>query len=273
MSRADHELLDQLLEIASEAGRTVLDCYQRGVPVSFKGPSDPVTQADLLSNELICERLAARFPGVPIVAEESAPATYAEFASADRIFFVDPLDGTQEFVARNGEFVVMIGVVDGGHASAAVITAPVRERTWMGAVGVGAFEVGKDGSRAKLQPSRTSELSRAALVVSRSHQSDASKRVLAAMGVANVAHLGSAGLKGCSVATGEADIYVGPKGSGLRWDACAVDAIVTAAGGRFSDLSGAALDYRTANLVNSGGLLASNGKLHDAVVERLALLA
>jgi 3'(2'), 5'-bisphosphate nucleotidase len=269
-SHPDEDLLNDLLGIAWEAGRIVQDCYRRGVSVAYKGPNDPVTQADLLSNALICERLGARYPGVPIVAEESAADTYRGYQTAERIFFVDPLDGTQEFIARNGEFVVMIGVVDGERATVGVITAPDRDRTWIGSTQLGAFEVASDGSRKKLQPSQTPECARASLVVSRSHQTAANQQLLESLGSAEIVKLGSAGLKGCAVAAGEADIYVGPKGAGLRWDACAIDAIVCASGGQFSDLSGQRLDYRAANLKNDGGLLATNGRLHDSVISHLA---
>jgi 3'(2'), 5'-bisphosphate nucleotidase len=262
----DEALLNDLLSIAWEAGRTVSEHYRRGVAVAYKGPSDPVTQADLAANALICERLRALYPDIPIVAEESAAETYLGYRNAERIFFVDPLDGTQEFVAHNGEFVVMIGLVDGERPTLGVITAPERNRTWVGSTQLGAFEIEADGTRRKLRPSLTSDFGAARLVVSRSHQTAATRQMIDALGVAEIVKLGSAGLKGCAVAAGEADVYVGPTGAGMRWDACAIDAIVTAAGGMFSDLSGAALDYRSADLKNVGGLLASNGRLHDSVI-------
>jgi 3'(2'), 5'-bisphosphate nucleotidase len=96
--------LKLLMTIAAEAAKLIMEVYARPFDVDYKGPQDPVTEADRRANDLICERLEQAFPGVPIVAEESDPATFAGFRSHDRVFFVDPVDGTREFVDRNGEF-------------------------------------------------------------------------------------------------------------------------------------------------------------------------
>ncbi|MDQ2647643.1 MAG: 3'(2'),5'-bisphosphate nucleotidase CysQ, partial [Myxococcota bacterium] len=105
--------LEILLQIAAAASVEVLRIYQTPFQVDYKGPADPVTEADRVANALICERLAEAFPDAAIVAEESAPESFANFREHERIFFVDPVDGTNEFVNRNGEFVVMIGAVEG----------------------------------------------------------------------------------------------------------------------------------------------------------------
>ncbi|HEY0463182.1 MAG TPA: inositol monophosphatase family protein, partial [Polyangiaceae bacterium] len=133
--------------IAREAAVLILQVYATKFSVDFKAPRDPVTEADRQANELICERLSHLFPNVPIVAEESEPETFAGYRKADRIFFVDPLDGTREFVARNGEFVVMIGYVEGDRATASVIHAPVSGTSWLGELGHGAHQIEADGSR------------------------------------------------------------------------------------------------------------------------------
>ena len=113
-------LVETLDGVAREAALLIREVYRTAFRVDFKGPRDPVTEADRGANALICERLSALFPDVPIVAEESDPQSFAGFRSAERIFFVDPLDGTREFVAKNGQFVVMIGYVDG----AQTVTVP-----------------------------------------------------------------------------------------------------------------------------------------------------
>ena len=105
-----------MLRIASEAARVIMEVYGRPFDVDYKGPQDPVTEADRRANALICERLEQEFPGVPIVAEESDESAFANFRDADRVFFVDPVDGTREFVDRNGEFAVMIGLLEGNVA-------------------------------------------------------------------------------------------------------------------------------------------------------------
>ncbi len=266
-------LMDTLLDVAFEAAGVVRQVYETQFAVRLKGPEDPVTAADVQANELICRRLEASYPGVPIVAEESDPQSFVGYRASDRIFFVDPLDGTAEFVARNGQFVVMIGLVEGGSATTGVVVAPAQRMAWAGSVGAGAFWVAENGSRGKIQVSSVGELSQSRLVASRSHRSDKLERVLALLGGREVVAVGSAGLKGAEVAAGSADAYVGPGAVGKRWDVCAVDALVSAAGGRFTDGLGRPFDYRAESLTNDQGLVATNGHLHAAVLERTGALA
>src|SRR4029077_18943512 len=141
------KVAETALRIALEASDVVNRVYATPFEVEFKGKDDPVTRADREANELACERLARAFPGVAIVAEESDPRSYAGFARHDRVWFVDPLDGTREFVARNGEFAVMLGLAEGGRALVGVIVAPAWGRAFVGIVGEGAWEVSSDGSR------------------------------------------------------------------------------------------------------------------------------
>lgn len=261
--------LQVLLDIARDAARVVMSVYARPFEVEFKGPQDPVTEADRLANTLICERLEQAFPGVPIVAEESDPATFEHFRRFDRVFFVDPVDGTREFVDRNGEFAVMIGLIEGTRAVAAVIDAPARGDVFAGWVGDGAFRI-TSGQRTPIAVSTISELSRTRLVGSRSHRSPKLERALSRLSPAEVRVMGSAGLKGTLVATGEVEAYVAPGYAGKRWDACAADALVTAAGGTLTDTFGNAIDYRADSLSNDRGLLASNGHVHETLVRAFA---
>src|ERR1019366_2386562 len=132
---------------ARQASEIVLGIYGAPFTVQYKGKDDPVTRADHESNALLCDRLSRAFPALPIVAEESDPATYAGFSSADAVWFVDPVDGTREFVNKNGEFAVMIGLAEHGRATVGVITAPAWGRAFVGVVGEGAWQVAADGTR------------------------------------------------------------------------------------------------------------------------------
>jgi 3'(2'), 5'-bisphosphate nucleotidase len=263
-------LLETLVAIAAAAGRMVLEVYQGDFRVEYKGPNDPVTAADHRANALLLRRLRETFPGVPVVAEESERATYEGYWEAERILFVDPLDGTREFVDRNGEFAVMIGLVEGPRATAGAVHSPVSGITWVGAVGLGAWQVDADGRWAPVRVSSTSELARATIVVSRSHRSRRLERALGALAPERVRILGSAGLKGSEVARGSADAYLDTGARTKRWDACAVDALVVAAGGRVSDVAGAPVDYRARTLANERGLVVSNGRVHEAILASLA---
>jgi 3'(2'), 5'-bisphosphate nucleotidase len=254
-----------LLRIAGEAARVVMDVYARPFAVDFKGPQDPVTEADRLANALICEQLAREFPGVPIVAEESDPATFSDFRAHDRVFFVDPVDGTREFVDRNGEFAVMIGLVEGARAIAAVIDAPARGDIFAGWVGQGAFRI-SGGQQTPIRVSDVADVTQGRLVGSRSHRTPQLERALARLNPREVLVMGSAGLKGTLVAAAEVEAYVAPGYAGKRWDACATDALVSAAGGKLTDTHGDPIDYRAPSLSNDRGLIASNGRVHDALI-------
>src|SRR5690606_23812907 len=153
---------------ALEACATIAQFQSTSVDVAYKGPGDPITEADRAANEVICARLEELFPGVPIVAEESAPECFAGHMFADRVFFVDPLDGTKEYIANSGEYAVMIGVVDDGVASHGIVAAPTQGRLWAGSVGGGAFVQASDGSRLAIAASTRTRLSQARLFVSHS---------------------------------------------------------------------------------------------------------
>lgn len=268
----DASFLERLRVIAGAAGKVVLEAYAAArLSVDYKGSGEPVTAADRRSNRLLVQRLSQAFPGVPVVAEESEPDSFKGFREAARVFFVDPLDGTKEFIQRNGEFAVMIGLVEGGTATAGAVHAPAPDVTWVGAVGLGAWRVDPGAaSWTAVHVSATDDLSRARIVASRSHRSARLERALAVLDAREVRHMGSAGLKGTQVAEGLADAYLDTSGRTKRWDACAIDALVTAAGGRVSDITGSPIDYRGQTLANEHGLVVSNGSTHEAILARLA---
>jgi len=267
VKRADE--LEIMLRIARDASDVIERVYATDFAVDFKGPADPVTQADREANALICKALVEAFGPVPIVAEESDESTFADWGKAPRAFFVDPLDGTLEFVARNGDFVVMIGLVEDGRPVAGVVVAPVLRTAWAGADTVAAFELAPHGERKPLRVSSTSDLSAARAVISRSHQSDHLLRIIRDLGIHQVVARGSAGLKTAEVAKGVADVYLQPGRAGSRWDTCAPEAILLAAGGTATDAFGVPIDYRGPDLVNSRGFLATNGALHPRILELL----
>jgi 3'(2'), 5'-bisphosphate nucleotidase len=262
--------LDAILGAAVKASRLILEVYASNFSVDYKAPKDPVTLADRLANEAICKHLGEAFPGVPIVAEESDPNSYAHFRNADRILFVDPLDGTREFVAKNGEFVVMIGLVEGDYAQHGVVLAPTRDRAWIGSVGVGAWTVDGNGVRHAVSPRPAPDLARARVVTSRSQRSSQLERMLRAGQVQDIVPLGSAGLKTAYVAAGEADAYAAWGPAGRRWDVCAPDALLHAAGGVFTDAHGVRFDYRAADLTNLQGIAAATPSLHTQLVRLLS---
>ena len=265
---ADHgAVLEELLRIAGEAAAIVLRGYAGEICAEYKSENDPVTAVDREANALICERLARAFPGVPVVAEESDPATFGARDTAPECFFVDPLDGTREFIARNGEFAVMIGLAVAGRAALGVVHAPARGRIFAGGDGIPAFEQAPDGSRRRIAPSRVTTPSEVRALVSRSRASAETLALLARLGVTVVEKMGGAGVKAMTVASGEADVYLHLGPAGKLWDACAPEAIVRAAGATYGDAFGRPVDYARGPLdLATGALVTATRELSEAFV-------
>jgi 3'(2'), 5'-bisphosphate nucleotidase len=257
--------LAHVLGVAREAGEGISRIYAGKFDVEFKGKNDPVTLADREANTFICAELARAYPGMPIVAEESDPASYAGFGKASQVWFVDPLDGTREFIARNGEFAVMIGLAELGRAVLGVLVCPALERSFIGAEGIGAFEVSASGERRAIHVSAHTELAGARVLVSRSHFPDEARDAIAKLGMVPVP-CGSAGVKGSRIACGEAELYGQPGRAGKLWDACAPEAVVRAAGGVWRTTTGDGYDYASESLENGRGVLAGNPRLVQAVI-------
>ncbi len=258
--------LGVVLEIADRAAVAVMNVYATDFAVKFKSVADPVTAADTQANAIICDSLATHFPGVPIVAEESDPAAYAKWNDAPAVWFVDPLDGTRDFVEKNGQFAVMIGLAEKGKTILGVVVCPALKRRFIGAPGFGSFEVATDGSRKKIHVTSTQNPNAAEMVVSRSRPNSDLDAAAEHLKLRKTTRIGSAGLKGITVACGEADIYAHLGRAGYRWDACAPEAIVLGAGGKVTDARGNAIDYRVKDLANEQGMLMTNGLLHAAVL-------
>lgn len=262
--------LDTMTAAATEAGQLIFDYYQQDIAVDFKGPDDPVTAADRDANQLICERLRTAYPDACVVAEESDPESYADYQKSELVFVVDPLDGTKEFVARNGEFAVMLGVVVGERPVAGVIYAPESRTLWRGAQGLGLEEIDGQGNIREVRVTDERELRVASILTSRSHRSELLVSTLKRLQITRPVIMGSAGLKGASVASGKFDGWLAPGFAGKRWDACAAEALVVAGGGRFTDLSGNLIDYRAADLGNKHGIVAGNPFIHEQMLQGLA---
>ena len=261
--------LDVVLEMADRASEVVLEVYATNFAVDYKAEADPVTAADKRANAILCEGLAKHFPGVPVVAEESDPSLYANWHDASAAWFVDPLDGTRDFVEKNGQFAVMIGLAEEGKASLGVVVLPALGRRFVGSSQRGSFEIARDGSRKKIHVSSRSAMAGAEMVVSRSRPSKHLETVGDALGLVRT-RIGSAGLKGIKVACAEADIYAHVEQAGYLWDGCAPEAIVRGAGGIVTDANGRAVDYRSPILGNESGMVMSNGILHAEVIESIA---
>lgn len=259
-----------MLEAARAASELVLRIYREpDLGVTWKGPADPVTRADKEANALLLDRLGRALPGVPIVAEESDPEDFAGFGEAREALFVDPIDGTREFIERNGEFAVMVALAEEGAARASVIVCPAFDLAYVGIVGVGAHRIGADGVVTPIHVSPITDLASARCAVSRSHRSPTLDGALSALGCKGLVPIGSAGLKGVRVAEAAVDVFAHPSGHAVKlWDAAAPDALVRAAGGVLTDAKGTPFDYR-GPYTQGSGVLAANAELHAAALAAL----
>lgn len=244
MPGASRHLHEGLIAATREAGQAILAIYETDFAVEAKADQSPVTQADLSAHAIIVERLKALAPDIPILSEESAPPPFAARRGWPRHWLVDPLDGTREFVHRNGEFTVNIALIEGGRPVLGVVGAPVADEIFVGDVKAGtAYKVAADGQHAL--STRPLSPEHFTVVASRSHGGERQERFLASLshniGAPRLRSVGSS-LKLCLLATGEADLYprLGPTS---EWDIAAAEAVLTAAGGAVWDFNGAPLSY------------------------------
>jgi 3'(2'), 5'-bisphosphate nucleotidase len=236
-------LLDAACAIAREAGRAILEVYGRAdFAVARKSDDSPLTEADQVAHRIISGALAALDGSIPVLSEESLPGDHTMRRSWSRYWLVDPLDGTKEFVKRNGEFTVNIALIDEHRAVLGAVLAPVLDRMYSGVAGLGAWRADARGAPQPIAV-RASATTPLRVVGSRSHPTPELAQYLAGLPPHDITDMGSS-LKICLVAEGAADIYprLGPTS---EWDTAAAQAILESAGGRMIDLAGLPLRYNS----------------------------
>ena len=256
-------LLDQVLEIAILAGQKILDVYENDFDVDYKGDGSPLTIADQRAHTLIQEKLETLAPEIPVLSEESKPEVFEQRQNWDRFWLVDPLDGTKEFVKRNGEFTVNIALIENNRPVLGVVHTPVKSTSHFAAEGVGAFKLDAQGERTAIRV-REAVKGQVTMVASRSHSGEEVDRYREAVeqdfGPVQIASMGSS-LKLCLVAEGVADIY--PRlGLTSEWDTGAAHCVLNVAGGSVIDLAGKPLVYNKPDILNPW-FLACGGKNVD----------
>lgn len=235
-------LIDPVVTLAIDAGRKILEVYSSDFEVQSKDDDSPLTQADLASHHCIVAGLEALTPDIPIISEESELPDFAERSQWDRYWIVDPLDGTKEFVNRNGEFTVNIALIDKQKPVFGVVHVPVQDKTYWGCEGIGAKRRDSSGNVESIQVSTTSS-DPVRVVGSRSHRGAGLDAYLDNLGEYDMIPMGSS-LKFCVVAEGGADLY--PRlGLTSEWDTAAAQAVVEQAGGSVVTLEGKPMKYNT----------------------------
>ncbi len=255
-----HELVEAVVDLARQAARGILEIYETDFGVESKADHSPLTEADLASNRIITRGLARMNPAIPLLSEESAHLPFATRRTWPRYWLVDPLDGTREFVKRNGEFTVNIALVEGHRPALGVVLVPVSGVYYYAARDAGAFKVEAGGTARPIQV-RALPLDCPTVVGSRSHANAQTRAFIERLGEVRIMAMGSS-LKMCLVAEGSADIY--PRfGPTSEWDTAAAQCIVEQAGGRLTDTKLAPLEYNTKESLLNPHFLAFGDTAHD----------
>ena len=233
-------LLEPVIALVKQAGQRILEVYGSDFSVDIKEDNTPLTEADLAANQCLIEGLTHLKPRHPVISEESASVPYPIRSGWKSCWVIDPLDGTKEFIKRNGEFTVNVALVFEQQPVLGVVYAPVLDVCYFAAEGCGAYKQIGEGTPAgiRVKGKLNSHLT---VVGSRSHQSVPLMLFLSRLGAHELKSMGSS-LKFCLVAEGTADLYprIGPTS---EWDTAAAHCIVKEAGGQVTDLSGQELRY------------------------------
>jgi 3'(2'), 5'-bisphosphate nucleotidase len=238
----DKSLIDSIVALAEKAGQAILEVYSSDFAVQSKADQSPLTQADLSAHLCIVAGLKVLTPALPVISEEAELPDFAERSSWQRYWLVDPLDGTKEFVNRNGEFTVNIALIDQGNPVFGVVHVPIQNKTYIGCDGYGAERRDSDGSATPIRVA-SSSAQPVRVVGSRSHRGASLDAYLESLGECNMIPMGSS-LKFCVIAEGAADLY--PRlGLTSEWDTAAAQAVVEQAGGSVVTLDGKHMKYNT----------------------------
>jgi 3'(2'), 5'-bisphosphate nucleotidase len=261
--------LEVALESAARASRRILELYASFVAIP-DARADITTEADRDSQELILQTLHRHFPSDGFCAEEQTPTLEACARSGERVWVIDPIDGTRGFAQKNGEFSIMIGLLERGEVVLGVVMEPALGRYTYAVRDGGCW--GRQGEASAAVPCKVSSaatLAEATLVQSHTRSPDVPSQQAVALQPARVVQTHSAGVKLARVARGEADIYVNHYPNFHDWDICAGHILVREAGGRVTGLKGQKIIYGTPSAAQRVGLIASNGLIHDAALEKL----
>jgi len=256
--------------LAREAGTVALRYREGDLRVELKAGDEPVTVADRASSDIIVSGLSEAFPDDIIISEECADDLRR--LEAERVWYVDPIDGTKDFIRGWEGFCVMIGLTVRHEPMVGVLYQPVGDRIFYASPDGGAWFKAPEKEPRRLTCSSIADPAQIRLVASKSHRGKEIDQVKSALGISTEMNIGSVGLKLGLIALGERDLYVNPFSKCRSWDTCAPEAVLDAAGGRMTDLHGDRLCYDQESTFRPTGMVATNGLLHEAVLEGIAPL-
>jgi len=251
------------IDAAQSAAEAVIKIYNKDFSVSHKENNEPITAADLESNKIIEKNIAPS--GFPILSEESSDIKEKRLES-NKVWIVDPLDGTTDFVNKTGEFTIMISLVEENTPVLGVISHPTENKLFVAQKDQGAYMYNA-GEWIKLLVSNSSVLSQCRVVGSRFHQSENEKNFLKLLGILKFTSKGSS-LKVLDICSGNAEIYFTTTSKIKQWDTCASYCLITEAGGKMTDMSGQPIKYNTKIIAHQNGILVTNNMIHQNIVQK-----
>ena len=266
MASAYEKELEVAKQLAREAGILAMKYRDGELEVELKAGNEPVTVADREASEHIVAGLERAFPDDVVISEENADDLRR--LDAGRVWYIDPIDGTKDFIRGRDGFSVMIGLAIDHRPVVGVVYVPVSDHMFCSNSQRAWLET-PDSEPRDLSVSNVTEPGDIRLVASRSNRSKKIDAVKSALGITDEFNIGSVGLKLSLIALGERDLYVNPSPHCKYWDTCAPEALLLGAGGRISDIHGEPLRYDSRDVGRPRGLVASNGAVHDAVIARM----
>lgn len=264
--------LEAAISLARGAGGRILTHYALDIIAEQKfdadNVSEPVTIADKEASRIIVDGLHREFPGDSVLSEEE-PDSPEERLSRNRVWIIDPIDGTWGFVKKDGDFAVQIGLAENGKPILGVVFVPVHNLLYYATTGQGTFIVDSSEKTRQMHVSEKTDFDSIAIATSRNHRNPRMARVNQHLGIKTEIRRGSIGLKLGLIAERECDLYINLSSKSKFWDTCGPQIILEEAGGKFTDLFGQEFRYDLKDVRNHNGIVASNGASHEKTVEKL----
>lgn len=268
MNILDLKNINRLIDISIAAGNAIMDVYETNFDIETKDDQSPLTRADTISNMIICDALSKMTPDIPILSEESSYIPFNERSKWKKYWLIDPLDGTKEFIKKNGEFTTNIALIINHSPVFGIIHAPaINETYWGSEMGGCYFLQGKSPlDKVRLRTSNNKDKIR--IISSRSHPSGDLKKLLEKLDCFEILGIGSS-LKFCLIAKGEADCYprLGPTS---EWDTAAGEIIAKSAGAEVIDITGQSIKYNYKDsFLNPHFIVTNNDKIKSKIFSKL----
>ena len=250
------------IEAAMKAGKAVIEVYKNNFSYQVKDDNSPITEADIKSNGIIQETLS--ITNIPILSEENVDDLVR--LKHEKIWIVDPLDGTSDFVEKTGEFTIMISLVQSSKPILGVIYWPTEDKLYVAQKNKGAYEL-FSGHWKKLNVNNISNLEKCHAVISRHHLSESDKKFIKKLNLLEFNQKGSS-LKVLDICSGKAEVYLTTTNKIKQWDTCASHCLISESGGKITSMYGEDLEFNTELINHKNGLLVTNGSIHNKIVKK-----